>query len=158
MKTASLAELKKELKTLDAAQIKEICLRLAKYSKQNKELLTYLLFEAEDEQAYVSGVKNILEEQFLEINKSNLYLAKKGLRKILRNANKFIRYSGSKQTEVEVLIYFCEKVKQSGIPINSNQVLTNMFLQQLKKIDVALSSLHEDIQFDYQKELKRVLQ
>jgi hypothetical protein len=156
MKTATLSELKKELNTVAPKQILDICMRLAKYKKDNKELLTYLLFEAENEQAYIKGIKLQMDEQFSEMNKSNAYLAKKSLRKILRSTNKFIKYSGSKETEAELLIYFCSKVKKSGIRIDSNTVLTNLYQQQLKKIDKALSSLHEDLQYDYTKELERL--
>ncbi len=156
MKTATLSELKKELNTVAPKQILDICMRLAKYKKDNKELLTYLLFEAENEEAYIRGIKLQMDEQFSEMNKSNTYLAKKSLRKILRSTNKFIKYSGSKETEAELLIYFCLKVKKSGIRIDSNTVLNNLYQQQLKKIDKALSSLHEDLQYDYKKELERL--
>jgi hypothetical protein len=156
MKTATLSELKKELNTISPKQLLNLCMRLAKYKKDNKELLTYLLFEAENEQAYVKGIKLQMDEQFSEMNKSNNYLAKKGLRKILRSTNKFIKYSDSKETEAELLLYFCSKVKKSGIRIDSNTVLNNLYQQQLKKIDKVLSSLHEDLQYDYKKELERL--
>src|SRR5580704_3921111 len=98
MKAASLNELKNELKTLSPSKLVELCVRLGKYKKENKELITYLLFEAHDEQNYIDGVKAEIEEQFAEMNKGNIYLAKKTIRKVLRTTNKYIRYSGSKQT------------------------------------------------------------
>ena len=156
MKTATLSELKKELNTVAPKQILDICMRLAKYKKDNKELLTYLLFESENEQAYIKGIKLQVDEQFSEMNKSNAYLAKKSLRKILRSINKYIKYSGAKETEAELLIYFCLKIKKSGIRIDSTTVLTNLYQQQIKKINKALSSLHEDLQYDYKKELERL--
>jgi hypothetical protein len=55
----------------------ELCLRLGKFKKENKELLTYLLFEAHNEQAYVESVEKELDELFGEINQSHLYFAKK---------------------------------------------------------------------------------
>ena len=88
------------------------------------------------------------------MNKSNLYLAKKSLRKILRTINKFIRYSGNKQTEAELRIYYCVKLKSSGIEIDNSQVLKNLYGNQIKKIESTLSKLHEDLQFDYRKELE----
>ncbi len=60
---------------------------------------------------------------------------------------------GSKQTEVELRIYFCLLLKNSGIRIHKNKVLTNMYMQQLKKIKAALTSLHEDIQYDFTKQV-----
>src|SRR5580658_3309068 len=107
MKTATVNELKRELVNIPPAQLTELCLRLVKFKKENKELLTYLLFEAADEQGYVISVKKEMDDQFLTINQSNLYFAKKTIRKILRITNKHIRYTGSRQVEVELLIHFC---------------------------------------------------
>lgn len=111
MKAASVSEIKQQLKELDKKELTEICLRLIRYKKENKELVTYLLFEAGDEQAYIRSVKEEMEEGFAQINLSNVYLAKKTLRKILRIANKFIRYSGSKTVEAEVLLHYLTNFK-----------------------------------------------
>jgi hypothetical protein len=64
MKAASINEIKKELGELDAKALRDICMRLAKYKKENKELLTYLLFEAHDEAGYVNAVKSEMDELF----------------------------------------------------------------------------------------------
>ncbi len=153
MKTASLAEIKQELQNLTAKEITEICLRLARFKKDNKELITYLLFEAHDVNSYTQQVREMMNETFKDVNTNNIYLAKKTLRKILRLTNKHIKYVGSKQTEVELRIYFCLLLKNSGIRIHKNKVLTNMYMQQLKKIKAALTSLHEDIQYDFTKQV-----
>ncbi len=153
MKTASLAEIKQELQNLTAKEITEICLRLARFKKDNKELITYLLFEAHNVEAYTRQVKEMMNETFKDVNTNNFYLAKKTLRKILRLVNKYIKYVGSKQTEVELRIHFCLMLKSSGIRIHKNKVLTNMYMQQLKKIKAALTSLHEDIQYDFAKQV-----
>ncbi|MHC1703563.1 MAG: hypothetical protein AB9846_06615 [Tenuifilaceae bacterium] len=154
MKTASLNELKNELLHLKPDDVIALCMRLAKFKKENKELLTYLLFEAIDEKNYVDGIKKEIDEQFEGMNKSNSYYAKKTLRKILRFTNRFIKYSGSKQTEVNLLIYFCIKMKKSGLPIRNNTVISNLFQRQIQRIKKALSTLHEDLQFDYQDDLE----
>lgn len=152
MKAASLNDIKKELSYLELKRVQELCMRLAKYKKENKELLTYLLFESGDESAYVIGVKNEIDDQFTTLPKSNVYLIKKSLRKILRLTNKQIKYSEVKQTEVELRIYFCLKMKKSGIRLLPSQVLSNMYSQQLKKIESALAKLPEDLQYDYHQE------
>jgi len=154
MKAASLKEIKTELNTLHPSKVLELCMYLVKYKKENKELLTYLLFEASDEQFYIKEIKEQIDELYTGVNKSNLYLAKKTLRKILRITNKYIKYSGSKQTEVELLIYFCKKFQKSSIPKHANTVLGNMYTRQIQKINKALSTLHEDLQYDYAEELK----
>ena len=88
MKAASVNEIKQELKELTPAQLTELCLRLARFKKENKELLTYLLFEAHNLPAYINSIKQQMDEDFSQVNTSNLYFAKKTLRKILRIANK----------------------------------------------------------------------
>src|SRR4030095_11960619 len=106
MKASTINELKQELVNAPAAKLVELCLRLARFKKENKELLNYLLFEAHDTSAYIKSVKEAMALQLTDINKSNLYYVKKTLRKILRTARKYIRYSGLAIVEVEVLIYF----------------------------------------------------
>lgn len=152
MKAVTLSELKKELAGLSSRKILEICLRLAKYRKENKELLTYLLFEM-DEQEYIRKIMEEIDLQFEGINKSNLYYVKKSLRKTLRITNKFIKYSGNKQTEVDLLIYFCRKFKELKIPVKKSVALTNLYDRQIQKINKALHALHEDLQYDYGKEV-----
>lgn len=156
MKAASISDIKQELTNLPPQQILELCLRLAKYKKDNKELLNYLLFEANDEQTYISNVKTEIEEAFAEINQSNLYFAKKSLRKILRNTAKHIRYTASKQAEVELLLHFCQTLKHSGIPLKNSSVLNNLYQFQLKKVAKVIATLHEDLQYDYLKELNQL--
>jgi hypothetical protein len=154
MKAASLKEIKTELSLLHPRKMQEVCLRLAKYKKENKELLTYLLFEEHDENAYVKSIQSEINELFNDVNKTQSYLTKKTIRKILRIANKYIRYSGSKQTEVEIRIFFCKKFKSLRIPLQVNSVLGNLYFRQLQKIDTVVSTLHEDLQFDYSEEIK----
>jgi len=156
MKAASLKELKTELQTLPLATVLDLCMHLAKFKKENKELLTYLLFEAHDEEYYIKEVKELIDEQFENINKSSLFLAKKTVRKVLRTTNKFIKYSGLKQTEVELLIYFCNKIKNSGLPLPDNTALGNLYQRQILKINKALKTLHEDLQYDFSEEIKRL--
>jgi hypothetical protein len=154
MKSASIQEIKQELKSLSPSRLSELCLRLAKFKKDNKELLTYLLFESDDEAAYIANVKKEIDEGFTELPKPNLYLTKKSLRKVLRITTKQIRYTASPQVEVELLTYFCRKLKDSRIPLRDSPVLTNLYNQQLKKIRSVVATLHEDLQFDFLKGLK----
>jgi hypothetical protein len=153
MKTASLNDIKKELSNQDSAVLLEYCLRLAKFKKENKELLQFLLFEAQDISTYVNEIKSEIEEQFLQMNKSNIYLIKKSVRKILRSINKQIRFSISKQVEAELLIQFCNCIIKHSIPIKKSRQLNNIYENQLKKIDKTLASLHPDLQYDLKREL-----
>jgi hypothetical protein len=157
MKAATLSEIKKELETLDQEQSQALCLRLAKFKKENKELLTYLLFEARDEQTYIDDIKHEVAELFGELSQLNVYYVKKSLRKILRIVNKHIKYSAVTTTELALRIYFCQQIKEAGLPIEKSTVLINLYDQQLKKIDQALGKLEEDLRYDYQSEIETLI-
>lgn len=156
MKPASVHDIKDELNNLDPVKVRDLCLRLARYKKENKELLTYLLFESYNEENYIEGIKEEIDQRFAETQKDNLYFATKSIRKTLRIANKYIKYSGEKKTEIEILVYFCKKLKFSSIRIYKSAALTNLYERQLHKIKTAVAKLHEDLQYDYQQELEQL--
>jgi hypothetical protein len=155
MKASTISELKQELAALPAPQLTELCLRLARFKKENKELLTYLLFEAHDTHGYIQSVKDEIAVQFAALNQSNVYFIKKSLRKILRIINKYIRYSGLPIVEIELLLYFCSSMTELNVSINSNQILLNIYKNQIKKTEQTIAGLHEDLQYDYLKALKK---
>ena len=149
----SIHKIKKDLEKRDKKELLAYCLRLAKYKKENKELLGFLLFEADDLTGYIEKVKQETDTSFQEINKSNVYYIKKSVRKILRNVNKHIRFAASKQAEAEWLIHFCNCFQTYSIPVKKSRQLLNLFDNQLKKIEAALSSLHPDLQYDLRKQI-----
>jgi len=154
MKAVSINEIKKELTNLDNKSLQDLCMRLAKYKLENKELLTYLLFEANDESGYITLIKAEIDQHFDALPKGNVYYIKKSLRKILRITNRQIKYSGQPATEVELRIYFCSKILSAGIPLHKSQVLTNLFEQQVKKIETVIARLPEDLQYDYHRDFE----
>lgn len=154
MKSASVLEIKQELQNSKPNELVDLCLRLAKFKKENKELLTYLLFDSSDEDKYVAEVKAEVNELFNEINLSHLYFAKKSLRKILRIINKHCRYMNSKPAEAELRIYYCQLIEEAGIPIEKNPIIKNLYFGQQKKAEEVVASMHEDLQYDYIKKLK----
>lgn len=154
MEIASIANIKKELKHMPAEDLQAIINRLAKYKKENKELLSYLLFEAYNEGEYIRQVKEEMDLQFSAMNRTSFYLAKKTLRKVLRTTNKYIRFSGNKETEIELLLYFCKKMKTSRLNYKQSRVVFNMYINQVKRIQKVISMLHEDLQYDYREELE----
>ena len=119
-------------------------------------MLTYLLFDSSDEPGYIISVKREIDEQFEQINRTSTYFIKKSIRKILRTTRKYIRYSGKKDTEVELLIYFCFKLNQFKPSINKNTTLRNLFDKLVAHIRKTMLSLHEDLQYDYGKELEEL--
>ena len=110
MKAVTVKELKTELIDRSHSELMELCLRLSRFKKENKELLTYLLFESSNEHGYINSVKIEIDAQFEMINTKTYYFIKKSVRKILRIIKKYIRYSKNKETEIELLLYFCKKL------------------------------------------------
>lgn len=157
MKPATLKQIKTELSTYPNDKMEAIILRLAKYKKENKELLTYLLFEADNEDGYIDAVKQQIDLDFETINLGSFYLAKKTVRKVLRTTNKFIKYSSLKQTEASLLIYFCYKMKAQNIDWENSPAMMNLYDRQIAKINKAISMLHEDLQFDFRNEMEEML-
>jgi len=153
MKAATIRELKQELSNRSQRELVELCLRLSKFKKENKELLTYLLYEASNETAYIENIKREIGQQFELINTSSYYFIKKSVRKILRSIKKYIRYSKKKETEAELLIYFCSELKDMSPSMERNVTLHNLYKRQIASINKAIASLHEDLQYDYVIEL-----
>ncbi|WP_036381489.1 hypothetical protein [Muricauda sp. MAR_2010_75] len=149
MKAATVAQLKKELQFKSQEEVMQLCLRLARFKKENKELLTYLLFESDSEEGYIETVKEEIDEMFGDININSYFYIKKSVRKILRTIKKYIRYSGNKATEVELLLYFCEKLKSFRPSIQRNTTLKNLYHRQLGFIEKKIPALHADLQHDY---------
>lgn len=153
MKTATVRQIKDELLNLSSDELIELCLKMTKFKKDNKELLTYLLFEADNEHAYVESVKREIDTQFEQINTSSYFYIKKSVRKILRLTKKHIQYSKRKDTEADLLIYFCSRLKNFSPSIENNPALVNLYDRQISAIRKAISTLHEDLQYDFETEL-----
>jgi len=158
MKSATIQELKNELLHKNQKQLVDICLRLSKFKKENKELLTYVLFESDNEQAYINKVKEYIDAEFTYVDgRTNFYVLKKNIRKILRLTKMQIKYSNSKIVEIELLLHFCESLKKWEIPFAKNLVLQNIYDNQLKKVEKTLATLHEDLQYDYSRKLAAIM-
>jgi hypothetical protein len=79
------------------------------------------------------------------------------LRKLLRVITKYCKYISDKALAADLHIYFCQKMKASGIPYHKSQLLVNMYEQQLKKINTLINGLHEDLQQDYLNDLEKII-
>ncbi len=158
MKVASIKELKDELKHRSKEDLLLYVLQLSKFKKENKELLTYLLFESTNEEEYIIKIKEEVLEQFSTINTKNFYLIKKSVRKILKMIKKHIRYSKKKETEVELLLFFCSQLLELSPSIKKNTTLLNLYNRQLQMAKKGISMLHEDLQYDYELELQELLE
>ncbi|MBV1924184.1 MAG: hypothetical protein KUG68_09170, partial [Flavobacteriaceae bacterium] len=117
-------------------------------------LISYLLFEISNEEGFVEGIKNEMLQQFSEINTSSYYFIRKSSRKILRDCKKFIRYSQNKETEVELLLFYCHQLYNFNPSIKKSKALVNLYFRQLEFIKKKVTTLHEDLQYDYQEEIE----
>lgn len=157
MKAVTVKKIKDELHHRSKQELIELCLKLSKFKKENKELLTYLLFEAHDEEAYIESVKEVVDDLFDEINTKSFFYIRKSVRKILSLTKKYIRYSKKKETEAELLIHFCYRLKNFSPSIKSSPRLQNVLERQLILAQKAISTLHQDLQYDYELELNQLL-
>ena len=149
MKPATITELKKELKYRSQEQLVDYCLAMARFKLESKELLTYLVFESENEATYIESVKSYITSSFQEVNTLSYHYIKKSVRKILRQVKRFIRYSKKKETEAELLIFFCKELGEMRPSYKRNTVLTNTYSKQLELAQKAIAKVHEDLQYDY---------
>jgi hypothetical protein len=149
IKIYGVQDIKKELQHLDNSQLMELCLRLVRHKKENKELTAYLLFDADNEQAFIENLVAENGFMFSQLPHNNYQLAK-SLRKILRFLNKYIKFTASKQAEIELLINFCRNyIQYVDKRASTYKPLRLILTRQLEKIQKTIAKLHEDLQFDY---------
>ena len=154
MKIASVTELKKEFNHLSNEDLIELLNKLIKFNKENKEFVHYLLLESDFEENYIQKIKEEITEEFKGLDARSWKTMKKSIQRILRLLKKYIKFSKSPQTEIELLLFFCEKLRFYKTAINRNPVIYNIYSRQINSINKAIEKLHEDIQFDYKEEIE----
>ncbi|MBB5394530.1 hypothetical protein [Mucilaginibacter sp. AK015] len=154
--TYSLQQIKKELQHLPSEQLAELCLRLVRYKKENKELLAYLMFESDNEQDFIESVKAEAGFMFSQLP-SQSYFTAKGLRKILKMLTKYTKFVGNKTAEIELLLNFCQNYLQYVIKQTSHKPIRLILIRQVEKVRASIGKLHEDLQFDYSQEYNNLL-
>lgn len=157
MRNAGIPDLKKELAHLSQKELIEICVLQARRNKESRDYLSFLLFDAHNKQDFTNDVKSVIDENFAEIQvQSNLYYVKKSLRKVLRIIVRYCGYIKDDALAAELHIYFCLKLKESGIPYHKSQLIVNIMDQQLKRIENLISKLHPDLQNDFSRDLEKI--
>jgi hypothetical protein len=154
--TYGLQDIKKELQHLSPLQIADLCLRLGRYKKENKELLAYLLFEADNESAFIENIKAEVGFMFSQLP-SQSYAAAKYIRKILRLISKYNKFIGSKQAEIDLLLNFCYNYLQYTERRTSYKPLRLILTRQVQKIQTLIGKLDEDLQLDYNGDYNNML-
>lgn len=155
MKAAGTQQIKEELKHLSQKEVMELCLRLVRFKKENKELLSYILFDAADRQDYIDTIKHEITEAFAALPASR-YFVKKGLRNMLRDITKYSRYMSAKEAEAELRLHFCRTMKLYNLANHKHQATMGIYTSQLDKIQSLVHDLHEDAQYDVQKALNEL--
>jgi hypothetical protein len=154
--TYGLGEIKKEIQHLPQSELAELCLRLVRYKKENKELLAYLLFEASNEAAFVEKVKADVGFMFSQLP-YQAYAATKSIRKILRLIGKYTKFMASKTAEIDLLVNFCYNyVQYADKKAASYKPMRPILTRQLEKIKTAIDKLHEDLQYDFMEEFNQL--
>lgn len=156
MDSPKLAELKKELNFHEAHELKDLCLRIAKYKTENKELLHYLLFYQDKKDEYIALIKDLIKEEFDDLHPSIYYVSKQ-LRKLIRILNKHIRYMADKPAEVEVALSFSSAFISHPIVKSNYKALDLLLFRQLKRVKKIIPKLQEDLAFDYQQQFDEVI-
>ncbi|SMD45052.1 hypothetical protein SAMN00777080_3693 [Aquiflexum balticum DSM 16537] len=160
MKIASLAEIKKELSHLSEIELKNLIIDLSKFSTDNKSYLFFKLYERDNPRLYVEMVQEELEMEFVKANTRHYHFAKKSIQAIRRKLNKYLKLSKDKTAQIELILYFCEKMRLYGFMEFNHPVINNLYTLQISKVEKLISGLHEDLQYDYEfqiNELKKVL-
>lgn len=157
MKAASVKQIKEELLKRSPNELVNICLRLSKFKKENKELITYLLFDAADEQGYVKEVVQTLVGEFETVNIKSLYIAKKNLRRIVRMVNRFIKYSDDPETPVQILMALCIEMKKLPLNFSRSASLANIVSATRNRLLKHIELLHEDLQYEYKREFQKLI-
>ncbi len=151
-----LQDIKKEIQHLSALQLTDLCLRLARHKKENKELMAYLLFEADNQAAFIEKVKAEVGFMFSQMPVQS-YNAAKYMRKILRLIGKYIKFIAAKDAEIELLLNFCDNYLQYADRKSSYKPLRLILTRQIEKIKATINKLHEDVQADFISEYEQLL-
>lgn len=154
MKPASIDDIKKELQRLSPKKTLELLLKLARFKKENKELLTYLLFESGDEAGYIQSILLEIDDLLQQVNEAPYSISKKILRKIPRLINKQIRYMASKPAAAELHLHFARQLR--ALEGSAKALPEKMFAQQVDKIKKLLPALEDDLRHDVEKQIAAI--
>ncbi len=152
----TVSQLQKELSNYSQKELLELCMKLTKFKKENKDYLIYLLFGSANEEQYVKEAKIHLDDVFYTVSRKTTFTTKKGLQKVVRHLNKLIKNSKSKSTEIELRSYFCQLIKKARIDLDASKIISNLYYREIDKIKTVYGKLHEDLQYDHKADLEKL--
>lgn len=150
MEIPSLVDLKKDLSYLSEKELIGLITDLAKFSRDNKAFLYFKLHECDQPSLFVDSVKEELDEAFQTANTRQYHVAKKSAQGIRRKLNKSLKLSKNKSDQAELILYFCEMMKKYSYLSFRHPVIDNLYGSQLGKAKKLISTLHEDLQSDFE--------
>lgn len=156
MKTSGLNNIKKELSSYNQQQLLDTLLRLIRFKTENKELVSYLLFDKDDLSTYIADLRTDIDDLLKDVHHMPTFMVKRVLRKALRTISRYSRYTQIKETEAELLLHLCRIMKTKGLNDTYSKVINTIYVKQLEKIRKMIPSLHKDLQFDYLAELQNL--
>lgn len=156
MKAKSLKKLREELVYAEKQDLVDLCLQLARFKVENKELLTYELFYKNNKDLYLSEIEAHVDKEFEGLNDASYFYLKKGVQKINRHVKKYIRIAKDPEIEVHLLLYFLKQFKAYKPDLLKQKILNNMYHREYKLVVKRIEKLHPDLQYDYEKELEEV--
>ena len=154
MKIASLAEIKKEIAYLNERELTDLILDLAKFTTDNKAYLFFKLFGRENHHLFIEMVQEELEMEFAKANTKHYHYAKKSAQAIRRKLNKNLKLTKDKSSQIELIIFFCKNLKLYGYLNFRHPVIDNLYKVQIGKTEKLISTLHEDLQYDFKSTLE----
>jgi hypothetical protein len=154
MEIPSLAHLKKELSFLSEKELIDLISDLAKFSRDNKAFLYFKLNETSQPYLFTELVKEDLELAFQTANTRSHHFAKKSAQAIRRKLNKALKLSKNKTDQIDLILFFCEKLNEFGYLRFRNSIVENLYQVQLGKAKKLISGLHEDLKWDYEVKMK----
>ncbi|MFC4871930.1 hypothetical protein [Negadavirga shengliensis] len=156
MRIPGISEIRKELKFLDEKKLIELVLDLGKLNRENKAYLYFKLFEEDNPRLFIEMVQEELMTEFQKANTNHYHFAKKSAQAIRRKLNKNLKLTKDKAAHIDLLVFFCRKLKEYGYLDFRHPVIDNVYLMQMTKIEKLIAGLHEDLQYDYNKELEEL--
>lgn len=151
-----LSDLKKELAELSKPELIQLCLRVAKLKRENKELLAYLIYDASDPLFYAQKLKPEIKEVFEQPFQHAYYLTK-SIRKSMRLITKYYRFTSNKQGETELLIYLADQFHNTWRKEYLYQALGKVIIRCLEKAEANLKKIDEDFRADFEQPIEELI-
>jgi hypothetical protein len=143
-----ISELKKELAGMPNEELVKLTLRLAKLKVENKELLHYLLFYSNDNEAYAESLLEEILDPFRQ-DFIHPYAMYKRLRKSMKIIAKYLRFTSDRAGECDLLLALVNEYLKTYRFEYKNAYLVRIIFRCLKKTADNMDRIHEDYRADY---------